>query len=141
LTKSTEFDLVCSIDGAELDFRSEFGRYFVCECKDLKNRANVTAILKFCSVLDSVGSRFGIFISKFGIAAEDEIRKLYQRRGIVVVVLELADLESVARGENFINLLRHKYEKVRLDLRKRTEAKRTRLKASAKPKHTSKPTP
>src|ERR1700683_3270606 len=27
---STDYDLVCSVDGIDLDFRSEFGRYFVC---------------------------------------------------------------------------------------------------------------
>jgi hypothetical protein len=31
---STDYDIVCSLDGPEVDFRSEFGRYFVCECKD-----------------------------------------------------------------------------------------------------------
>jgi hypothetical protein len=31
---STDYDLVCAVEGQALDFRDEFGRYFVCECKD-----------------------------------------------------------------------------------------------------------
>jgi hypothetical protein len=34
---STDYDLICSMEGFEIDYRSEFGRYFVCECKDWDN--------------------------------------------------------------------------------------------------------
>ena len=34
ITYSTDYDVVCSLDGINLDFRAEFGRYFICECKD-----------------------------------------------------------------------------------------------------------
>jgi len=37
--------------------------------------------------------------------------------GIVLVVIDKEDLTFVADGGNFINLLRNKYEKVRLDLK------------------------
>jgi len=43
--------------------------------------------------------------------------KVYQDRGIVVVVVDLKDLESVATGQNLISLLRSRYESVRLDIR------------------------
>jgi hypothetical protein len=33
---STDYDLVCSMEGFDVDFRSELGRYFVCECLDLR---------------------------------------------------------------------------------------------------------
>ena len=36
---------------------------------------------------------------------------------MVVVVVTRDDLERVAAGENFITMLRSKYEQVRLDLR------------------------
>jgi hypothetical protein len=65
-----------------------------------------------------------ILFSKSGISgtgdtqfAEREQLKVYQDRGIVVVVLSLADLENVAKGENLISILRNQYEAVRLDLR------------------------
>ncbi len=122
-SKSTDYDIVCSMEGFEVDFRSELGRYFVCECKDWKSRANFTTMAKFCRVLDSTKSHFGILFSKNGLsgqgkttAAEREQLKIFQDRGMVIVVVDLKDLEYLAKGSNFTNLLREKYERVRLDL-------------------------
>jgi hypothetical protein len=122
-TKSTDYDIICSMDGFEVDFRSEFGRHFVCECKDWENAADFTAFAKFCRVLDSVKSKFGILFSKSGISgegktiyAEREQVKVFQDRGMIIIVINLNDIQHVADGGNFINLLRKKYEAVRLDL-------------------------
>jgi hypothetical protein len=121
---STDYDIVCTMDGVELDFRSEFGRYFVCECKDWEKPADFTTMAKFCRVLDSIKARFGILFSRCGISgagtaqfAEREQLKVYQDRGVVIVVLSLSDLQAVAKGANLITLLRRQYETVRLDLR------------------------
>jgi hypothetical protein len=120
---SSDYDIVCSVEGLEVDFRSELGRYFVCECKDWQSPADFTTMAKFCRVLDSTKSRFGILFSKNGISgegrtvdAEREQLKVFQDRGMVIVVIDQSDLEHVARGGSFINLLRAKYERVRLDL-------------------------
>ena len=45
---STEYDLVCSVEGIPTDFRSEWGRYFVCECKNSKGKVDFTDFAKFC---------------------------------------------------------------------------------------------
>lgn len=123
-TYSTDYDLVCAMEGVDVDFRSEFGRYFVCECKDWTTPANMTAMAKFCRILDSTKSRFGILFSRNGISgsgesenAEREQLKVFQDRGIVIIVLDLPDLESIAMGVNLVALLRKRYEIVRLDLR------------------------
>jgi len=120
---STDYDIVCSMEGLEVDFRSELGRYFVCECKDWKSPANFESLAKFCRVLDSTKSRFGVLFSKQGITgegktkdAEREQLKVFHDRGMVIVVVDQKDLEYIADGGNFTNLLRTKYEKVRLDL-------------------------
>jgi len=120
---STDYDLVCSVDGIEVDFRSEFGRYFVCECKDLDKPADFTAMAKFCRVLDSTKSRFGILFSTRGISGAENLRdaareqmKIFQDRGIVIVILDRNDLSTVAGGANLIALLRERYEAIRLDL-------------------------
>jgi hypothetical protein len=42
--------------------------------------------------------------------------KAFEDRGMVIVVIDEDDLKRVARGANFVNLLRSKYEVVRLDL-------------------------
>lgn len=127
-SESTDYDVVCVFEGLGLDFRSELGRYVVCECKDWSDPAGFTAFAKFCRVLDSIKCRFGILFSKEGItgsgkttAAEREQLKVFQDRGIVVVVVSEADLVRVASGGNFITIIRAKYEAVRLDLQKSVE--------------------
>jgi len=122
-TPSTDLDVVCSMEGFDVDFRSELGRYFVCECKDWNTPADFTSFAKFCRVLDSVKSRFGILFSKHGISGEGKNRdagleqiKIFQDRGMVIVVVNQSDLEQVGNGTNFISLLRAKYENVRLNI-------------------------
>jgi hypothetical protein len=121
---STDYDVVCSLQGPDIDFRSELGRYFVVECKDWKAPVDFSAFAKFCRVLDSVKSKFGIIFSKHGITgegrnsdAEREQQKVFQDRGMVIIVVRETDLDYVSGGGNFIALLRNKYEKVRLDLK------------------------
>jgi hypothetical protein len=121
---STDYDVICSMEGFDVDFRSELGRYFVCECKDWAKPADFTTMAKFCRVLDSIKSRFGILVSKDGISgagrsadAEREQLKVFQDRGMVIVVLDMSDLERVADGANLVQLLRERYETIRLDLR------------------------
>jgi hypothetical protein len=48
---------------------------------------------------------------------ELEILKVFQDRGIVIVVVDQKELERVAKGENFVSILPEKYEQVRLGLR------------------------
>lgn len=126
---STDYDVVCSMEGFDVDFRSELGRYFVCECKDWAAAADFTTMAKFCRVLDSFKAKFGILFSKAGITGEGkdafaalEQLKVFQDRGIVVVVINLKDLQSVASGANLMWLLRTRYEAVRLDIRGSTKA-------------------
>jgi len=125
-SRSTDYDVVGSLEGPAFDFRSELGRYFVCECKDWSKAADFTALAKFCRVLDSVKSRFGILFSKEGITgagksahAEREQYKVFADRGIVIVVITKGDIERIAAGANFLSILRLKYEEVRLDLQAR----------------------
>lgn len=124
---STDYDVVCAFEGADLDFRSDLGRYFICECKDWRRRASFTAFAKFCRVLDAAKCRFGILFSKHDISgkgsttnAEREQLKVFHDRGLVVVVIAEPDLRRIASGANFVTILRERYEKVRLDLKKRT---------------------
>lgn len=122
-SSSTDYDLVCSIEGPDVDFRSDLGRYFVCECKDWNSPADFSAMAKFCRVLDSIKARFGILFSKAGMTgagkskdAEREQLKVFQDRGMVLLVVDEGLINRVANGENFISLLRRQYEMVRLDI-------------------------
>ena len=85
--------------------------------------ADFTTMAKFCRILDSVKSKFGIVFSKKGISGEAQSRhaereqlKVFQDRGMVIVVIDEDDLNDIANHANFVNLLRRKYERVRLDL-------------------------
>jgi hypothetical protein len=130
-TYSTDYDVVGIPEGLGLDFRSELGRYFLCECKDWQAKADFTTIAKFCRVLDGAKCSFGILFSKHGItgnrgttdAAREQV-KVFQQRGMVVVIVSEGDIQAVAEGANFITMLRKKYEQVRLDLRMTTADKK-----------------
>ncbi|HKZ55817.1 MAG TPA: hypothetical protein VJ123_10075 [Anaerolineales bacterium] len=123
-SSSTDYDIICSLQGPVVDFREEVGRYFVCECKDWASPADFSAFAKFCRVLDSVKARFGVIFSREGITGATgttdaylEQIKVFQDRGLVIAVVDKADLEALARGANFVSILREKYERVRLELR------------------------
>lgn len=130
-TNSSDHDVVGSFEGPSLDFRSDLGRYFLCECKDWDEPADFPTVAKLARTLDSVKSRFGVLFSKGGISggrtprgldrgkalnAEREQLKVFASNGIAIAVIDQADLEEVAQGEDFLAILRSKYEAVRLDL-------------------------
>ncbi len=123
ISNSTEYDVVCTINGSNIDFRSELGRYFILECKDWQNPVDITSFAKFCRILDSIKCKFGIIFSRLGITgegrttdAEREQLKVFQDRGMVIIVINEIDLRYIAEGGNFIAMLKNKYEEVRLDL-------------------------
>jgi hypothetical protein len=94
---------------------------------------------KFCRVLDSFKARFGILFSRSGITGKKhttdaalEQLKIFQDRGIVIVVLDLNDLQAVASGKNLINILRTRYEAVRLDIRDAAGQKSAPVKSSSR---------
>jgi hypothetical protein len=121
-TPATDYDVYCAVEGPTYDFRSELGRYFLCECKDWNRAADVTTVQKFAGVLRAVKCRFGIIFSKNGISgqgnvkyAERELLKIKQD-GIIILTITEADLKEVAVGANFFSMLRDLYEREHLDL-------------------------
>ncbi len=126
---STDYDVIGVFEGPIQDFRWDTGRHFVCECKDWRKPADFTTFAKFCRVLDSTKCRFGILFSKKGLSGERrtedarrEQLKVFQDRGVVVIVVDESDLKRLAKGENFITMMRSKYEEVRLDLKLKIDA-------------------
>jgi len=122
---TTEYDLICSMEGPSVDFREELGRVIVCEAKDWKKPVSFESFAKFSRILDSTKSKFGILFSRRGISgsktdkfAAREQRNLFHDRGVVVVVLTEQDLHDVAQGKSLVSLLRARYEQVRLELPK-----------------------
>jgi len=133
-TPSTDYDVVSTIEGLATDFRHELGRYIVCECKDWAKKVDFGTIAKFSRVLDAAKCKAGILFSRRGITGEErttaasrERLKVYQDRGMVILSLNLADLQRVARRENLITLLRARYEAVRLDTGSTTKKRKLDL--------------
>lgn len=62
-------------------------------------------------------SRHGVSGAGNTTFAAREQLKIFQDRGIVIVVFDETDIRRVATGGNPIRILRQKYEAVRLDLR------------------------
>ncbi len=133
-TPSTDYDVYCAIEGPTYDFRSDLGRYFLCECKDWKGPATVTTVQKFAGVLRAAKCEFGIIFSKNGISgqggvkfAERELLKIKQD-GIIILTITEPHLKEVAAGANFFSMLRDLYEREHLDLQstiKKHRKKRT----------------
>ncbi len=124
-SQSTQYDVVGALEGQDFDFRSDLGRYFICECKDWSKPADFTTLAKLARVLESAKCKFGLLFSKLGItgeahttAATRELLKVFQDRGIVIMVVSADDIAKLASGNNFVTMLRDKYEEVRLDLPK-----------------------
>ncbi len=133
-TRSTDYDIYCAIEGPTYDFRSELGRYFLCECKDWKGSADVTTVQKFAGVLRAAKCRFGIVFSKNGISGEGDMRYAerellkIKQEGITILSISEAELKEVAAGMNFFSMLRDLYEREHLDLPKPNLKKRKRRK-------------
>ena len=124
-SQSTQYDVVGALEGQDIDFRSDLGRYFICECKDWSKPADFTTFAKLARVLESAKCKFGLLFSKLGItgkahttAATRELLKVFQDRGVVIIVVSAEDIGKIASGDNFVTMLRNKYEEVRLDLPK-----------------------
>ena len=43
--------------------------------------------------------------------------KVFQDRGMVIVVVDVSDIKAVMNGANVIHILRDRYERIRLDLK------------------------
>lgn len=119
---TTDYDIICSIDGPISDFRSELGRYIICECKDWSSPVDFSTISKFSRILISTKTKFGVLFSKKGITgagtekyASREHKKVFQDSNIIIAVIDELDIDEIINGKNLIGLLRTKYEYVRLD--------------------------
>ncbi|MBL0187528.1 MAG: hypothetical protein IPP97_17485 [Candidatus Obscuribacter sp.] len=118
---ATDFDVLCSWEGFRVNFLQECTSYFVAECKCYTDPIAFSIIAKFARILDEVRCNFGILFTLTGITgqgkmanAEAEQQFLYLNRGVCILIVTLKDILSVAAGENFFEMLRSKYEAVRV---------------------------
>ncbi len=118
----TDHDVVCTLEGHTVDFRTELGRYLIAECKAHKEKKTpLDVAAKFARALTKVKSKFGILFCPQGITgqfkdenAQKEQLDLFRDSGIVMILLTEENLQHVGNGRNLINILRFKYDQIRL---------------------------
>jgi hypothetical protein len=123
ITPSTDYDVMCVLEGEFSDFRTEISKYFICEAKNWDKPSDFSTLIKLVGVSEDIASNFGILFSKEGISGKDknidgqrEILKTFHGKKIIIVVLDSNDIASCISGESLISIIRNNYEKVRLDI-------------------------
>jgi len=111
------------VEGPTFDFRSDLGRYFLCEAKDWTNPVDVTTVHKFGGVLRAAKCPFGIIFSRKGLSGQDrnrdaerELLKINQEGATTIISISEVELNEIGSGANFFSLLRDLYEQEHLDL-------------------------
>lgn len=99
---------------------------FLGECKNYRNKSDVTHIGKFYSLLMSTSIKTGILFTYHGVTGSGWndgtglIKKMYLQRElddnrVAIIVFSIQDYERIAAGENFIDLFNRKLLDLRLD--------------------------
>ncbi len=123
-TSSSEIDLVCEYLGhTKRTLFDEYGRYFLVECKNWSRPAGAKEVRDFLGKIEKSRVKLGILFSKNGITGEAngtdalrEIHSCYDRSGICVVVLSLAELKEAGDQTNIIDLIDTKLDQLRFDM-------------------------
>lgn len=124
-TTDAQHDVYGSFDGQPPDFRSEIGRYFICECKNWSNPVKAATLAAFSQRLHDAHLDFGILFSVKGLTgkqrntdAASTRRKTFSREGRVIAVVTAADLQALVDDDelSFLDILRREYEAVKFDI-------------------------
>jgi Restriction endonuclease len=123
-TKSSEIDIVCEhFHRGKNCFLDDFGRYFIVECKNWNKPAGVVEIRDFIGKLSKTRVRLGIVLSKNGITGEAnggdalrEIHAAYDREGLVIVTLTLADIKGITELVQILKIVEDKIDILRFDI-------------------------
>lgn len=129
-TSSNEIDLQLNWTPAAervnfLPAGDKWGETFLCECKNYADKAGVTYVGKFYSLMCYTKTTLGIFISWNGVTGESSswkdsvglIKKLALGDNKYIIVLTKDDLAKIRnRKTNIFNLIREKYLALKNDI-------------------------
>lgn len=115
-TQTCEFDLICRNNYKDRDtVLNDFGRHIVVECKNWKVSIGASHVRDFAMKLQKAKVQFGLLFTKAGITgkgardAAGEIKFLFDKYNIYVVVFDLKELKSMANPKiGFYQLLETK---------------------------------
>ncbi len=116
----TEHDLILRDERADT---RPLGEYVLVECKNWEAHVGAPTVREFTQKVRSASCHSGVLVAKSGVtgkgdgaAATFALRTAYHRDGIVIIVLEDEDLQSLIDQElELSELLRSRYESVRFD--------------------------
>ena len=99
------------------------------ECKNTQEKTTASEVRNFSAKVRFAGCTTGALITRSGLAgsvargvsdAAYAVRKAYHRDGLIVLVVDGSDLQTVIDAQvDFLDLLTQRYEEVRFDLRMR----------------------
>ncbi|WP_301049691.1 restriction endonuclease [Lactobacillus intestinalis] len=129
-TSSNEIDLQLNwTQAAEkinfLPIGNNWGDSFLCECKNYADKAGVTYVGKFYSLMCYTKTTLGLFISWNGVTGENNswkdslglIKKLALGDNKYIIVLNKDDLKKIRNQEtNIFDLIREKYIALKNDI-------------------------
>lgn len=121
-TRFGEIDLIISNKSSSHSFLSNFGDFFICECKNWSKKVGIQPIQSFRLRMENFETKLGLYFSKNGVtgsassAAKNQIYDLYTKQKYYLIVITLSDLEKISKGEDFIAILEDKSRHIRFQI-------------------------
>lgn len=122
-TRSSEIDIVCEIvDRTNSFFLTDYGRYFLVECKNWAAPAGAKEIRDFIGKIRKSRVQLGVFFSRNGITGEAngtdalrEIHSAYDQDGISIIVISEQDLSAIEQITDVLAVIEQKLDALRFD--------------------------
>lgn len=101
-----------------------FGDSFICECKNYKDKVDVTYVGKFASLLIAAETKLGIMATWNGVTgrskwsdAQGLIKKIALRQNIYIIVLDKNDFKRICdKKDNIFSIIDEKYTSLKNDI-------------------------
>lgn len=123
IAPTSEIDLIVEYTGGQgmKTIFDEFGRYILVECKNWEDSVGANQVRDFKAKLDASRVNLGVIFAKNGISGSDsgryalrEIHDIFQRDGIMIIVVNGGELREIADDQfSFYDILDSKMYQIR----------------------------
>jgi hypothetical protein len=113
-TTSSELDVVVENTGTDRSPFDSYDRFILVEAKNWNKPVGASHVRDFIEKIRSVQVDIGVIIAPEGVTGEsgedavDQLNQVYQRSGIIVVVIDDSDFKDILNGEGFPEILEDK---------------------------------